>query len=160
MNTNDNLILEQAAQIVASNFLSEGTLTIDAAYKAADFLTYKLATKPHEVFGVMFLDTQHQLIEFREMFNGTIDAAAVYPREVLKAVLELNASAVIISHNHPTGDSRPSKPDEKLTVKLALALKLIDVDLLDHIIVGRKPFSFANNGMLNNTDIMFRMLMS
>jgi len=96
----------------------------------------------------MMLDNQNQLIEFRELFFGTVDAASVYPREVVKAVLEVNSSAVIFAHNHPSGESEPSQADKQITRRLTDALALIDVRVLDHIVVGKTPVSFAERGLL------------
>jgi DNA repair protein RadC len=107
-----------------------------------------LGYQEREVFAVLFLDSQHRLIEYQELFFGTIDAAAVYPREVVKAALDHNAAAVIFSHNHPSGVSQPSQADIAITEKLKKALNLIDVRTLDHIIIGEDIFSFAESGYL------------
>jgi DNA repair protein RadC len=139
-------ILESAANIIAEKLNHQDVYTNPQCTK--DFLTYKLGTYEREVFGVMMLNSQHQLIEFRELFFGTIDAASVYPREVVKAVLEVNAAAVIFSHNHPSGESEPSLADKLITKKLTDALALIDVRVLDHIVVGKSPVSFAERGLL------------
>ena len=96
----------------------------------------------------MLLDNQHRLIEFRELFFGTIDAAPVYPREVVKLVLEHNAGAVIFAHNHPSGVSEPSEADKRITRRLTDALAVIDVKVLDHIVVGETAVSFAERGLL------------
>jgi DNA repair protein RadC len=139
-------ILESAANIIAEKFIAKDIFTNPQATK--DYLTYKLGGYEREVFGMMMLNSQHQLIEFREMFFGTIDAASVYPREVVKVVLEVNAAAVILAHNHPSGESEPSQADKLITKKLADALALIDVRVLDHIVVGKSPVSFAERGLL------------
>ncbi|WP_351189868.1 DNA repair protein RadC [Shewanella sp. TB4-MNA-CIBAN-0142] len=139
-------ILESAANIIAEKLIHQDVYTNPQTTK--DFLTYKLGGYEREVFGVMMLNNQHQLIEFRELFFGTIDSASVYPREVVKAVLEVNAAAVIFSHNHPSGESEPSEADKRITQKLKDALGLIDVRVLDHIIVGKSPVSFAERGLL------------
>lgn len=139
-------ILESAANIIAEKFIKQDVFTNPQATK--DYLTYKLGGYDREVFGVMMLDNQHQLIEFRELFFGTIDAASVYPREVVKAVLEVNAAAVILAHNHPSGESEPSQADKNITKRLTDALALIDVRVLDHIVVGKTPVSFAERGLL------------
>ena len=108
-----------------------------------------LAGFEHEVFAVLFLDTQHRLIEYAEMFRGTIDSASVYPRELVKEALRLNAAAVIVSHNHPSGNPEPSRADEVLTQRLKEALALVDVRTLDHIIVaGGSTISFAERGLI------------
>tara|TARA_R110001583_G_scaffold194980_1_gene368063 strand:+ start:83 stop:598 length:516 start_codon:yes stop_codon:yes gene_type:complete len=139
-------ILARAANIIAEKLINQDVYTNPQVTK--DFLTYKLGGYEREVFGVMMLNNQHQLIEFRELFFGTIDSASVYPREVVKAVLEVNAAAVIFSHNHPSGESEPSEADKRITQKLKDALGLIDVRVLDHIIVGKSPVSFAERGLL------------
>ncbi|MEX1221768.1 MAG: DNA repair protein RadC [Idiomarina sp.] len=113
-----------------------------------DFLQYKLAHQEREVFSVMLLDSQHRLIEFRELFQGTINAAPVYAREVVKAALETNAAAVIFSHNHPSGVPEPSEADKRVTERLKQALQLIDITILDHIVVGETTVSFAERGLL------------
>lgn len=100
-----------------------------------------------ESFRVMYLDNQHGLIECKEMFKGTIDGAAVYPREIVRAAIEFNAAAVVLSHNHPSGVCEPSVSDRELTARLSKALQLIDVRVLDHIVVGgADSFSFAERG--------------
>ena len=139
-------ILETAANIIAEKYLYEDAYCNTQATK--DYLSYKLSSHEREVFAVMFLDSQHRLLEFRELFFGTIDAAAVYPREIVKAVLQVNAAAVIFAHNHPSGISEPSIEDKIITKKLIDALGLIDVRVLDHIIIGEKAMSFAENGLL------------
>lgn len=90
----------------------------------------------HEVFSVLFLDSQHRVIRFEELFRGTIDAASVYPREVLKAALAYNAAAVILVHNHPSGDPEPSDADRRITERLKEALGLMDIRVIDHVVVG------------------------
>lgn len=103
----------------------------------------------YESFGVMFLDNQHGLIQYTEMFRGTIDGASVHPREVVKASLKFNAAALILSHNHPSGIATPSQADRRITERLKSALLLIDVRVLDHIIVGaQETYSFAEHGLV------------
>ncbi|KAA0261304.1 hypothetical protein ERL64_16340 [Hafnia alvei] len=101
-----------------------------------EYLRNKLAGFEHEVFAVLFLDTRHQLIEYREMFHGTIDSASVYPREVVKEALRLNAAAVILLHNHPSGNPEPSQVEKMLTQRLKEALGLVEVRMLDEVIVA------------------------
>lgn len=95
-----------------------------------EYLRNKLAGFEHEVFAVLFLDTRHRLIEYREMFHGTIDSASVYPREVVKEALRLNAAVVILLHNHPSGNPEPSQADKMLTQRLKEALGLVEVRML------------------------------
>lgn len=118
-------------------------------HAVSQFLQIHLAHHPHEVFAVMFLDAQHRLLRFEEMFRGTLTQASVYPREVVKAALDLGASAVVLSHNHPSGSVEPSRADERLTQALKHALQLIDVRVLDHIIVSPgQSCSMAERGLL------------
>jgi DNA repair protein RadC len=104
----------------------------------------------HEVFGCLWLDNQHRVLEFEELFHGTIDGASVYPREVVRAALRLNAAAVIFAHNHPSGVAEPSEADRMITQRLKQALNLIDIRVLDHFIVGDgdQAYSFAEHGLL------------
>jgi DNA repair protein RadC len=122
---------------------------ISAPRDAHALLRERLAHVGHEEFVVLFLDTRHRLIKFETMFRGTLDGATVYPREVVKRALGLNAAAVILSHNHPSGDPEPSEADRSITVKLAQALGLVEVRLLDHIVVGAdRSVSLAERGWL------------
>lgn len=139
-------LLEQAAEALANKYKREGTFTNSENVK--EYLQFKLGAYDREVFALMLLDSQHQLIRFEELFFGTVDAASVYPREVVKAVLNANAVAVILSHNHPSGIAEPSQADKLITNKLVDALKLIDVRVLDHIVVGEQCVSFAQKGWI------------
>jgi DNA repair protein RadC len=113
------------------------------------YLSLHLTGLGHEVFSALFLDNRHRVIEYRELFNGTIDSAAVYPREVVKHCLTTNAAAVIFAHNHPSGVAEPSDTDVRLTRKLVDALALIDVRVLDHLIIGRGvQTSLAERGLM------------
>ena len=141
-----NEVLATAANIIAEKFVTHDVFTNPDATK--QFLTYKMINYEREVFAVMMLDNQHRLIEFNELFFGTINAASVYPREVVKAVLAVNAAAVILAHNHPSGEAEPSQADKQITKRLTDALALIDVRVLDHIVVGKTPVSFAERGLL------------
>lgn len=111
--------------------------SLQAPAEAARFFKARLLDLPHEVFCCLFLDTRHRLIRYEELFRGTIDGATVYPREVVKRALHHNASAVIIGHNHPSGVSEPSEADRSITLKLAKALALVEIRLLDHLVVSR-----------------------
>ncbi len=116
---------------------------------AKDFLVAQFKTLRREVFACLFLDTRHQLIAFETLFFGTLDATTVHPREVVRRVLELNAAAVILAHNHPSGVAEPSTADQALTQRLRDALALIDVRVLDHIVAGDgSAVSFADRGWL------------
>ncbi|MGP1008819.1 RadC family protein [Serratia sp. CY68801] len=114
-----------------------------------EYLRNKLAGFEHEVFAVLFLDTRHRLIEYREMFHGTIDSASVYPREVVKEALWLNAAAVILLHNHPSGNLEPSQAGKMLTQRLKEALGLVEVRMLDQVIVaGAGSVSFSEQWLI------------
>lgn len=116
---------------------------------AARYLKARLLDLPHEVFCCLFLDTRHRLIRYEELFRGTIDGATVYPREVVKRALQHNASAVILGHNHPSGVSEPSEADRSITLKLAKALALVEIRLLDHVVVSRGGHvSLAERGLV------------
>lgn len=113
------------------------------------YLRSRMAHLPHEVFACLFLDNQHRVIAFEELFQGTLDSASVYPREVLKRALAHNAAALILTHNHPSGVAEPSQADQMLTRRLKEALALVDIRVLDHLVVGDgEPVSFAERGLL------------
>lgn len=121
----------------------------DLPAKVKNYLTLQLGGRGFEVFAVMFLDAQMRLLRLEEMFRGTLTQTSVYPREVVKRALELHAHAVILAHNHPSGAAQPSKADEYLTQTLTSALKLVDVRVLDHLVVGENEVvSFAERGLL------------
>jgi DNA repair protein RadC len=121
----------------------------DSPQAVKDYLALHLAHLPYEVFAVMFLDGQHRLLKFEEMFRGTLTHTSVYPREIVKRSLALNAGSVILAHNHPSGVAEPSRADELLTQALQSALLLVDVRVLDHIVVGRGAVvSFSERGLL------------
>jgi len=114
-----------------------------------DYLQLLLGGRQQEVFVVLFLDTQHRVIATEELFHGTLSQTSVYPREVVKRALALNAAAVILAHNHPSGVAEPSSADELITGVLKQALALVDVHVLDHFIVATgATLSFAERGLL------------
>jgi DNA repair protein RadC len=113
------------------------------------YLQLKLRALEHEVFACLYLDNQHAVIGYEELFRGTIDGASVYPREVVKRCLALNAAAVIFAHNHPSGVAEPSQADQRLTQRLRSALGTVDIRVLDHFVVGdTEAVSFAERGLL------------
>lgn len=113
------------------------------------YLTARLRHHRQEVFAALFLDNRHRVIAFEELFRGTIDAASVYPREIVKRALALNAAALIVAHNHPSGVGEPSRADESLTRRLRDALALVDLRLLDHFVVGDgEAVSLAERGLM------------
>lgn len=113
-----------------------------------EFLTLQLSDELAEVFCVLFLDNHHRVISFDRMFNGTINGASVYPREVVRAAIKRNAAAVIFAHNHPSGVAEPSDADITITKRLTEALALIDVRVLDHFVVGDEVVSMAESGLM------------
>lgn len=140
-------VLELARRSLRQEF-TQGTL-FDSPGKVKDYLRMQLAGRGHEVFAVLFLDAQNRFIVLEEMFRGTLTQTSVYPREVVKRSLELQAAAVIFAHNHPSGAAEPSRADEFLTHTLKSALALIDVRVLDHLVVGQADVvSLAERGLL------------
>ena len=114
-----------------------------------DFLRARLRGYDHEVFAALFLDNQHRVISYEELFRGTLDSCSVHPREVVKRALAHRAGAVILAHNHPSGVAEPSGADRQITRRLQEALALIDVRTLDHLVIGDgEPVSFAERGWL------------
>lgn len=113
------------------------------------FLKAELKRLPHEVFMVLYVDTQNQLIHHEILFSGTINSASIYPREVVKAALKHNAASVILAHNHPSGVAEPSEADKHITQKLINSLALVDINVIDHLIIaGNHCLSFAERGLL------------
>ncbi len=137
-----------AAQRLLLQQLHEGPL-LTSPELVREFLRLKLGTLEHEVFAVLMLDAQHRLIEYVELFRGTVAQTSVYPREVVKKSLARNAAALVLVHNHPSGVAEPSRADRLLTQTLNAALALVDVRVLDHLIVaGSDVLSFAERGLL------------
>lgn len=129
-------------QLADSDALTSSELT-------RQYLRARLRHYEHEVFACLYLDNQHRVVKLEELFSGTIDGAAVYPREVVKRCLRHNAAAVIFAHNHPSGIAEPSQADIAITRRLTAALNTIDVRVLDHIVVGRnEAVSFAERGLM------------
>jgi DNA repair protein RadC len=144
---NAGQIIELAASILREQF-SRG-ISFSSPKDAAQFLQLELGTLEHEEFAVLFLDNRHRLISFERLFRGTIDGATVHPREVVKRALAVNAAAVILAHNHPSGVAEPSRADEALTRRLKDALALVDVRVLDHLVVSPvETVSMAERGLL------------
>jgi len=124
-------------------------VTIRSPADTEAFLQARLQGLGHELFCCLFLDNRHRVLRFDEMFRGTIDGTSVYPREVVKEALAVNAAAVILAHNHPSGVAEPSQADERITRRLKSALELVDIRLLDHLIVGDgRATSLASRGLL------------
>ncbi len=140
-------VLSQAWCVLADRVKPGVTLSSPQAVK--DYLRLEIGLLEHEVFCVVFLDAQHRVIELRQMFRGTVTQTSVYPREVVKEALQLNSSAVILAHNHPSGAAEPSRADEHLTQTLKSALLMFDVRVLDHLIVtSTAVLSMAERGLI------------
>ena len=139
-------VLEMSRRYLAEKMQRGDALTDPDAVRF--YLVSKLRDYRFEVFACLFLDNRHRVIQFEELFRGTIDSASVHPREVVRRCLFHNAAAVIFAHNHPSGVADPSQSDERITQKLKDALQLIDVRVLDHFIVGDTVVSFAERGLL------------
>ena len=142
----------QAAVEIARRQLSETMRagpSLASPRTTRDFLAARLRDLEHEVFCCLYLDKRHRLIQFEELFRGTIDGASVHPREIVKLALQRNSAAVIIAHNHPSGVAEPSQADELITRRVKEALALVDIRLLDHIIIGDgATVSFAERGLI------------
>lgn len=141
-------VILDAARAVVDQRMQRGESLQDPAV-AGMFFRDRLAGYEREVFAVAFLDTRHRLIEYAELFQGSIDGAEVHPREVVRQALRHNAAALVVAHNHPSGVTEPSAADRAVTARLKQALALVDVRLLDHIVVGgAKTTSMAAGGLL------------
>jgi DNA repair protein RadC len=140
-------VLELARRALAAEL--ESRPVFDSPGAVLHYLQLHLGRLEHEEFGVLFLDAQHRLLAFETLFRGTLTQTSVYPREVVKRALALNAGAVILAHNHPSGVAEPSRADEFLTRMMKSALDLVDVKLLDHLVVGRGAVvSLAERGLM------------
>ena len=123
--------------------------TIRSPADTEAFLQAHMRDLDHELFCCLFLDNRHRVLAFNELFRGTIDGTSVYPREVVKEALAINAAAVILAHNHPSGVAEPSQADERITQRLKSALDLVDIRVLDHLIIGDgQATSLARRGLL------------
>lgn len=142
----------QASLEMGRRFLAEKLkreVTLGSTRETREFLQAQLRDRKNEVFCVLFLDNRHRVLAFEEMFQGTLNGTAVYPREIVKSALRRNAAAVILVHNHPSGVAEPSRADELLTSRLKEALTLVDIRLLDHLIVGDgETVSFSERGLI------------
>ena len=142
----DDQIVDLASRILFRRLKREGR--ISSPRSTVDFLKLKLGSYEREVFSIIYLSNSNEIIEYKELFFGTINSASVYPREVVKDVLRVNAASVILAHNHPSGSVEVSTADKLITGKLIKALSLIDVEVLDHLIIGSSYASFAELNLL------------
>jgi DNA repair protein RadC len=140
-------VLEIARRVLAQGLSQRAVFEQPQSVK--DYAVLQLSALDHEVFAVLFLDVRMQLLAFETLFRGTLTHTAVHPREVVRRAMALNAAAVVLVHNHPSGVAEPSRADELITAALRQALQLVDVKVVDHVIVGRgSAISFAERGLL------------
>lgn len=143
---NEEEILELAEQILRSRIREKRPLSAPA--QAVDYLRLCLRRQDRELFHVLFLDTRHHVVADETLFFGTLNGATVHPRDVVKAALSHNASAVILAHNHPSGNAEPSQSDATLTRRLRDALDLVDIRVLDHLVIGDDDYvSLSDRGL-------------
>ena len=141
-----NEIIEAALSEINRRF-ARGVM-ITSPDQTLEFLRLRLSPLEHEVFAVLWLDNKNRVLVFEELFRGTINSASVHPREIVKSAMKHNAAACILCHNHPSGDSNPSSADQNITLRIREALNVVEVRTLDHVIVGERPYSFAEHGLL------------
>lgn len=141
------LVIQRAQGLIAQRFRA-GSPVLAGPERVREFLQLHLGGLDYEVFAVLFLDTRLRLIEYLELFRGTIDGATVHPRELVKEALARNAAAVILVHNHPSGESTPSESDREITSRAEAVLSLVGIRVVDHLVVGETLFSFAEQGFL------------
>lgn len=141
-------ILEEASRLVEKAFTPEPSHSGEPA-GLRGFLRLKLQRLEHEIFALVLLDAEGEIIDYVEIFRGTIDSSSIYPREVVKEAMRGRATDVILVHNHPSGTAEPSQGDKLVTRRLRDALALVDIGVRDHLIVGdRSIVSFAERGLL------------
>lgn len=149
-------------QEVSRRFLKERMMSRSVCHspkEVFDYLYHSLRDLRKEKFKVIFLDAKNQIIEERTLFEGTVDASAVYPREIMKSALRYDASSLIFVHNHPTGDPEPSSSDRQITKELVFAASMMQIRVLDHIIIGNNCyFSFADKGLIEEYFLMFESM--
>jgi DNA repair protein RadC len=138
----------EAARAILTRKVRRGA-SLESPRAVRDYLAVSLSDRAHEVFGIIYLDNRHRVIEWQELFRGTLDGATVHPREVVKEALARNAAACILVHNHPSGVAEPSQADELITRRLKEALALVEIRVLDHLVVaGGAVESFAEKGLI------------
>ncbi len=147
-NEDIDCIIEIAVQCLYRR-LQKTNISIDDYQLAYQYLSLHLAREKNEMFAALFLDNQNQVIKFERLFSGSVSHCTVYPRVIAQKALELNAVKVILAHNHPSGENKPSKEDIRLTKHLREALSLFDIEIIDHVIIGNQcPISLAQQGYL------------
>lgn len=140
-------VIQQAHAIIARQF-RVGSPVLSTPAKTREFLKLHLGALDHEVFGVLHLDVRNRLIAVENLFRGTVDSAAVHPREVVKSALRHGSNSLIAYHNHPSGIAVSSPADDLITRRLVDALALVEIRLLDHLIIAKEVYSYAEDGRL------------
>lgn len=157
-----HIFIIKFVQEVAREFLKEQILNkpyCKSSKEVFDYLYHTMRDLRKEVFKVMFLDSQNQIIEVADIFEGTLNSSAVYPREIIKMSLKHNAAALVFAHNHPTGNPEPSDNDKQITQDLVFAGNIMQINVLDHIIIGdNQYFSFADKGLIEEYNLNFLRL--
>ncbi len=142
----DTAIIEMAKDILKGR-ITAFDVTFNSSESVKDFFSLDLASEEREVFAVLFLNTQNQLIEYKRMFMGTLKSVEVHPREIIRAAMLLNANALILAHNHPSGNSEPSQEDRTVTTQIEKAANMLGFKVLDNVVVGNgSTVSFAEHG--------------
>ena len=141
-------VITEALNLIHEQATTEGHFITSPNHSFDYFRLFFADKQDREYFAVMLLNSQHKVLDCAVLFSGTIDGAAIYPREIVKAALHANAAAVILAHNHPSGQPEPSNADRRITERIKSALALVDIRVLDHIIVGGGCYSFAESGQL------------
>jgi len=156
----NNIFGLKLSQEVSRRFLKDRMLNkpyCHSSKEVFEYLYHALRDLKREKFKVMFLDSKNQILEEKTVFEGTVDSSAVYPREIMKEALKCNASSLIFVHNHPSGDPEPSLSDREITKELVFAADVMQLKVLDHIIIGNnRYFSFADEGLIDDYDIMYQ----
>lgn len=148
---------------VARRFLAQrlqGRNVLQSSTDVADYLNHAMRHLKKEVFMVIYLDSSFAILDTRTLFEGTLATNTIYPREFIKSILDINGAAVIVAHNHPSGNQTPSESDMKLTRTLHHACAMLDIRFLDHLIIGRepRPYSFADQGLMEEIHLEFQNL--
>ncbi|WP_223529307.1 RadC family protein [Pseudomonas sp. A-RE-23] len=144
----DDQLIKQAIAILENRMFKRGPY-LESPEDVRQYLRLRLAGEIQEVFSALFLDARHRVVAYEPLFYGTIDMVSVYPRRILQRALEHQCAAIIVAHNHPSGDTIPSPGDMQITKTLSDVLPKLNVRLLDHFIIGKgEPYSFAESGLI------------
>ena len=148
LSVREHKLIQMAVQVLERRIFQREGVVSDPAH-VQHYLRLKLAGQINEAFGILLLDSAHQILSFDILFTGTINHTTVHPRVIVQRALLHNAAAVILVHNHPSGATQPSAADRQLTVRIQEVMAMVDVRVLDHFIVGcGEPYSFATSGLL------------